>query len=228
MSGFAGVIALDARDGAEILVDRAKVVIREMAEIGPGHYLQKVPVERWRDAVCVRRSGAWWMQLIGIDACADGVPELFKGVAANREATGVGRKVARDDVGRAGDHWAEVSAAAEIGCWIGVFRLMEVWIAAGRVLGLRTSGVTAIAVASDVDEVTAEADEGHVLTSCVEGDGCGIKADLDAGIAVLFFSCCARRSSGCCDRDGRNNGAYAGDLKQAGPGHEIFLSGKVK
>ena len=39
VSGFAGVVALNAGNRAEVLVDRAKVVIREMAEIGPRHDL---------------------------------------------------------------------------------------------------------------------------------------------------------------------------------------------
>ena len=114
-----------------------------MTEVRPGHDLEQVAIEGMRDAVCVGRAGAWWMQMIGIDAGADGVDELFEGVAADRSAAGVGSQVARDDFCRARDQGAEVSAAAKISSWVHLFRLTEIGIAARGILSLadRRNGI---------------------------------------------------------------------------------------
>jgi len=95
------------------------------------------------------------MQLIGIDARADGVHELLEGITADRETTGVGGEVARDDVGRTRDQSAEISAATKVCGRIHLLPLTEIWIAARCVFGRRASGVAAVAVAYDVNVVAA-------------------------------------------------------------------------
>ena len=177
---LAGVVSLYAGNGAEVLVDCAKVVVREMAEVRPGHDLQEISIEWTRDAVCIGRAGARRMEVIGIDAGANGVEEMLEAIPADRFAAGIGSEVARDDFGRAGNQRAEVSAAAEVGGWVGLLRLIEVRIAAGEILARRAGGVAAIAVAGNVYEVASETYECDILAFHIEGHRSGVQADLDA------------------------------------------------
>lgn len=217
---LAGVVSLHAGNGAEVFIDRAKVVVREMAQIRPGHDLKQIAIKRSGDAIRVWRAGAWRMEMVGIDAGADGVEEFFEVVATDRLSARVGSEIARDDLGRTWDECAEVSAAAEVGGWIGVLRLIEVGIATGSVFGLRAGGVAAVAVARYVDEVAAEAYKRHILALHIEGNGRGVEADLYARITG-FGGLGARRRVGCGDRDRSYDSTGCGDLKQSRAGHEI-------
>ena len=83
VSGFARVVAFDAGDGAEVLIDGAEIVVRELAEVRPGHDLQQVAIEWFGNAVrvdgirCTRR-----VKVIVVDSCADDGDKLFEGAAA--------------------------------------------------------------------------------------------------------------------------------------------------
>jgi hypothetical protein len=94
---LSGVVALHAWNSAEVLVDRAKVMVGEMTEVRPGHDLEQVSIEWFWNAIGVGCARARGVEMIGIDAGADGVEEFFEAVATDRFAAGVGSEVARDD-----------------------------------------------------------------------------------------------------------------------------------
>ena len=94
MRVFPGIVSLNAGDGAEVLVDRAKVTFGEMAKIGPGHDLQEVAIKGGGDAVRVWGAGACRVQMIGINAGADSMHELLEGVASDGTPTRVRSEVA--------------------------------------------------------------------------------------------------------------------------------------
>src|SRR3974390_1957766 len=74
-------IALQARDGAEVSVDRQEVVLGPIAVHRPGHHLEERAVERCRDAMAVRRSGAGGMPAVQVSAVAHNLDELLEGMA---------------------------------------------------------------------------------------------------------------------------------------------------
>ena len=74
----AGNVRVDARNGAQILVDGADIVFRHVLINGPGHYLQDISVERRQKAAAVRSSAAVWMDVIVILSCAQDGKELLK------------------------------------------------------------------------------------------------------------------------------------------------------
>ncbi len=50
--------SVDARNSAQIFVDRAEVMVRQVLKIGPRHYLEEISLERSRNAARVKDS--WW------------------------------------------------------------------------------------------------------------------------------------------------------------------------
>ena len=96
--GVAGVVSLNAGKRAQVLVDRAKVIIGQIFQSGPGHDLKQVAIERRGDAACVRRTCTGRMEMVGIDAGANDLNEMIEGIAAYGEPGRVRSEVARDDV----------------------------------------------------------------------------------------------------------------------------------
>ena len=58
---------LDARNRAQIFVDRADIVRSEVLVLGPRHHLQARAIERWREAVGCLRGGAIRVDVIEVD-----------------------------------------------------------------------------------------------------------------------------------------------------------------
>ena len=58
--------SLDARDSAEIFVDRPEVMVGHILKRGPRHDLEKITIERRLEAVCGYRSGTVWMQVLKV------------------------------------------------------------------------------------------------------------------------------------------------------------------
>jgi hypothetical protein len=58
----------DARNGAQIRVDRQEVVVRHALEVRPGHDLEKIAIDtrKGRNAVCSSSGGTVRMQVIEI------------------------------------------------------------------------------------------------------------------------------------------------------------------
>ena len=94
------------------------------------------------------------------------------------------------------DERTEISATAQVGGWIYLLFLAEVGIPALCKFGLRAGGVAAVAITHDIDVVAAEADEGNVLASRIEGNRRGIQANLYARVATAVFCFSAGRDCG--------------------------------
>src|ERR1039457_3955110 len=105
----------DAGDRAQILINGSQLFISLVAECRPRHHLQQGAVEMRGNTTLVRRTGACRMQVMEIRAVPHDLQKLFVGMTAFRPACFVGRQIARDDVGRPRDEWAEILAAAQVG-----------------------------------------------------------------------------------------------------------------
>src|SRR5437879_5290336 len=98
----------DAGDGAEVFVNGAEVMVAHASKGRPWHDLEKSAVE-WRREHRV--------ELIRVYSSPDGMTELNKRIAPDRQPSLVRRQVAGDDVCGRSWSWvgAEVSAATQVG-----------------------------------------------------------------------------------------------------------------
>ena len=93
----------DARNSAQIFVDRPDVVVSHVLKAGPRHDLQKVAVKwRWK-ALAVGNACTGWMKVIKIFAGPQDREKLVKSVAPFRPSGFIGRQVAGDDVRKTWD-----------------------------------------------------------------------------------------------------------------------------
>lgn len=88
---LAWIIPLNTGNRSQVLIDGAKVVVRQFLEIGPRHDLKKVSVHRrvgciGREAVGSNGSGTVWMKMIEIFAGTQDHHKVFERVIAFREA----------------------------------------------------------------------------------------------------------------------------------------------
>ena len=150
--------AFHARNGAQILIDGAEIVVGHVLIDGPRHDLEEIPVE-WRgDTFSVGSAGAGRMHMVRIDTGANDGLELRKRIAAFRPPRFVGRQVAGNNVRERSRprKRTEVSATTQIRLRIDDRRLLaEVRVATRDVFGCWVRRVAAVAVALCVHNIAA-------------------------------------------------------------------------
>src|SRR6478736_2774468 len=117
------------------------------------------------------------------------MPEFVEAVAAYGQAARIGGEVTRDDIRRAWNQGAEVSASAEVCCGVHHLLLAKIRVSAVGVFKLRSRRVASVAVPGNVDEIAAEADLREIPARHVEVWRGRCKSNLDPRIAVAspFF-----------------------------------------
>jgi hypothetical protein len=85
-----------AGDRAQVLVDRAELMVGHVPKKRPSHDLQQIAVEGWRETIG-RSAGACatWMYVIEIGAFPHDLDELLVGVASGRQPRFVRCQIAR-------------------------------------------------------------------------------------------------------------------------------------
>jgi hypothetical protein len=87
-------------------------MVRHVVMDRPWHHLEKIAIERRREAVCGYSSGTGWMKVIHIDTCPQDLKKLLECMPTLRHTSLIRCQVAGDDVWRAWYQRSEVSAAA--------------------------------------------------------------------------------------------------------------------
>jgi len=166
--------ACDAGDGAEIFVDGAQVMIRQVAETGPGHCLEKVSVEWCGNTAGVNDScRTSRMEVIQVHARPHDLNKVRKRVPPYGQSGLIWCQVAGDNVRGAWCYCAKISAATKVGRRIDYRRLAKVRIAAWQELrDRRPSAVALIAGNVCVDDIAAQSDESPVFPLQIQRDGC--------------------------------------------------------
>src|SRR5262249_10747039 len=188
----------NARNRAQVFLNRAEIVIRHALERGPRHDLQQIAVEGEGDAAGIHgRTGAAArrMCVVEVDAGSHDLAELVEGVTTLWQSRFIGCEIAGDDFVGAGLKVAKVTAAAQIGCGIHLLRsaehrLEQKWISSGGELHRRIGGVAAIAVRLSIDDIAAVPHEITILAFEVQLDGPDLKTDLHLLVISCPDHCC--------------------------------------
>jgi hypothetical protein len=158
-------VTFNARNGAQVLVDRSKVMVGHVLKGRPGHYLKIWP-----------KLG---MRVIRINTGPHDRAEFFKRPTAFRVAGFIGSQIARDE-----ERTKQQCAALQVCRLIDDFRLPLSWISARRKLP-RRAGVAAIAVASTVDQVASQSHEGPVFPVQIQMHGRDLKPLSNSRLVVV-------------------------------------------
>jgi hypothetical protein len=109
--------SVEARDSAQIRVNRQEVVVRHALIVGPRHDLEKIAIDpgESRNAVCGYGGSTVRMQVIEIRAMPYDLTKLRKRMAAFRPTGFVGCQVTADNVWtRRRTYWTEVLPPTQV------------------------------------------------------------------------------------------------------------------
>jgi hypothetical protein len=116
--------SFDAGHRAQVLIDRAKVVIGKVGERVSRHDLQEIAIEGRGNAVRCHGRRAGWMEMIQVHASCEFLYKLRVRSTAFRKSGFIRGQIAGDNIRRARNHGAKIPPAAQVCCGVDSRRLL--------------------------------------------------------------------------------------------------------
>src|SRR5579871_2248756 len=164
-------------------------MVRHVVMHGPGHDLQKGPIERRWQTSSVRRPGACWMQMIEINSGSEDLNEFRVGVTSLRQSGLIRCQIPRNDMRKRTGPWerTEIPAASKISGGIYHSRLVEVRVPTHRVFGAGARAVATVTIGLRIDNVAAQSYKGSILSFELQRDWGYFKTAAYPGLIALII-----------------------------------------